>query len=310
MRDGLLAYVWDGLTAGRVRAELENRWRFLGRHRFVDRSKGHSRAVLLLAGHKPFLWPFTLPRIARHVPSDVDVCLVTPGVDHREMAEIAARYGWSYLSTRHGNISLAQNLAIRALPGASLIYKIDEDIFISERFFDALAEGYRRSQRESDVAVGFCAPLVNVNGFSYVDFVRARGVEEEYCQRFGELRRAAGGIPACDDGEAAVFLWERTLPVDVVASTFHEQPFAYSVVPHRYSIGAILFERVIWEEMGGHWRGFGSPALGVDELGIAMTCFRRSQVVAVVHNVFAGHFAFGLQERAMRAAYEAQLSRF
>lgn len=63
--------------------------------------------------------------------------------------------GWSYLATSDEDISLAQNLAIERLAEATIIYKIDEDVFVSEGFFDSLLAGYLRVRSESEFALGF-----------------------------------------------------------------------------------------------------------------------------------------------------------
>jgi hypothetical protein len=295
----------------RTRSALGHRWRFSGRYEFEDRSKGRERALLVLIGYKPYLWPQTLARVARHVPPDIDVCLVSSGRDLPELRAHAARHGWSYLSTRANQVGVAQNLALQSLPAARMIYKLDEDMFIAEGFFEGLLDGYRRVEAESEFALGFCAPLINLNGFSYVDFLRARGEEAAYRARFGATRRSHDRVPAFASGEAAVWLWERSLPVDEVAATLRAQPFRWSIVPHRFSIGAILFARELWEDMMlGYPRVLKPPGVGFDEQRICVTCLSYSRIMAVVHTVFAGHFAFGSQEAAVRAAFEARLPEF
>ncbi len=295
---------------GATRDSLGSRWRFHGRHELVSRARGREHALVILAGHKPHLWPHTLPRVARYVPAGMDVCLVTAGLEHRELRAFAAQHGWSYLSSENGHVSLAQNLAIRALPQARMLFKLDEDIFIGEGFFEDLLQGYHRVQAVSEFALGFCSPVLNVNGFSYVDFLRARDLEDAYRERFGEIRRAAEGIPVQQDGEAAAWLWERTLPFDETAAAFRRRTFAFSIVPHRFSIGAILFDRELWEGMGGYDRGWSSPGIGNDEYHLCASCLHSSRIMAVVHNVFAGHFSFGPQDQTMRSAFGDRLAQF
>lgn len=289
--------------AGRTRSRVDHSWKFAGRHTYDNRATDAESVVLVLAGHKPQLWPWTLRRIAEHVPMAHDVCLVSPGVLVPELREFAANHNWSYLATENGHISLAQNLAIRAHSAARSIYKLDEDIFISAGYFDGLAAGCRRVSEQSDFSVGVCSPLINVNGYSYVDFLDAFGLRQQWQQDFGAIRRAPWGIPVHADGQAAVWLWRRSFPVDQVAAHIAAQPFSYSLVPHRFSIGAILFERSLWESMGGFKRRRGSPGLGEDEGHLATYTTEYGKVIAVVHNVYAGHFAFGLQMEAMLAAF-------
>lgn len=297
-------------AADRARVEIGRRRRFGERHRFVDRSRGAAEMVLVLAGHKPQLWPHTLARIARAAPPQADVCLVTPGIDRAELRALAAASGWSYLATERGHVSVAQNLAIRAHPHARLIHKIDEDMFVADGFFAAMAEGYRRVGAEAEHRVGYCAPTINVNGYSFLDYVRELGREAEWRERFGRPVRAHEGTPAQRDGDAAVWLWASGLPVDDVAARFARRPFGFRIVPHRFSIGAIVFERGLWEAMQGFQRKLPPPGLGEDEQQIAVACLGRSLIIAVLDNVYAGHFGFGAQTPAMLAAYGDRLEAF
>jgi hypothetical protein len=294
----------------RLRVAAGYRWRLAERHHLVDRSRGSERALVVIAGHRPLLWPWTLARVARAVPADVDVCLVTPGLRHAELEHLAADQGWSYLSTAGGHVGVAQNLAIRALPRARWLFKLDEDMFVSPGYFERLFAGYQRAAQAAEFALGFAAPIINVNGFSFVDFIEGLGLRAAWEQRFGPVRRASDGVPAQRDGEAAVWLWSHGLPVDAVAERFAAMPFGFSVVPHRFSIGAILFERSLWETMRGYPRLERAPGLGEDEQHICVECLSRSRAAVVIHDVYAGHFAFGGQLSAMVEAYGSRLAEF
>ncbi len=273
---------------------------FSGSYTFIDRSKGSQRLLIILAGYKSFLWPFTLERIAKFAPSDIDVCILSSGLYSAPLAELAERQGWSYLYTKANKVSLVQNLAIAAHKEAKWIYKLDEDIFISEGFFEDLLEGYLRIKEEGLYNPGFCAPVLNVNGYSYINFLKTINADEEYRNKFGELKRAVNGIKAHSDGEAAKWLWQKSLPFDEVASHMRSQPFNYSAAPHQFSIGAILFEREFWEEVGGLRTSLHEGVLGIDEENLCQDCMKFSRPILVVHNLFAGHFSFGPQEPAMR----------
>ena len=102
-----------------------------------------------------------------------------------------------------------------------------------------MATGIERMKAEAEFDVGFCAPLINVNGFSCVDFVRGLGLKEEYEGRFGAARRACGDIPAHNHGEAAVWLWQHGLLVDRMV----EQSAAQRRLVDRDSIDDVVFER-------------------------------------------------------------------
>ncbi len=298
----------SGARRLRIRAGA---WRrYAERHQLVDRSHGSQSLVTVLAGHKPQLWPHTLPRIARAVPAGADVCLTTAGIVQPELRAFAEQHGWSYLSTQRGHVCVAQNLTLRAHPDARLVYKVDEDMFVSDGFFAALGAGYARVRQEAEYAVGFCSPTVNVNGFSYLDFVRHLGLEAEWRERFGAPRRGHYGVTAQRDGQAAVWLWSHGLPVDATAAAFARRPFGYSVVPHRFSIGAIVYERDLWTQMGGFSCREPSPGLGEDEHHLAVECSLQSRIIAVLDNLYAGHFSFGPQTGDMMAAYRDRLADF
>ena len=298
----------EWLSGGGVRhvargavARLQRHMNFAGDHEFTDRRRGSETLVLVLAGYKPHLWPYTLTRLERQARGDVDVCIVSSGMPSEELDRLAERNGWSRLVTERNAVALAQNLAILRHPDARFIHKLDEDILLADGYFAAMAEGYARVERDGRYSPGFCAPVLNVNGFGYRLFLETLGLAGEYAERFGELRQAGEGNLAHTDGEAALWLWQRTVPFDATARRFAEAPFGYSAVPHRFSIGAILFERDLWEQIGGlvvmPWSG-----LGHDEKFLCKECTDRSRVAIVLHDVFAGHFSFGPQDAVMRAA--------
>lgn len=294
----------DPRRVERALTGLVRRRNLTGSSYFVDRSSGAQAVVVVLAGYKPYLWDVTLSRLERFVAPELDVCLVSPALRSAPLEALAERRGWSYLSTRANYVSLGQNLAIARHPQARWVYKLDEDIVIGEGFFDRLLATYEHVVAEGHYRPGFCAPVLNVNGFSYLRFLKTLGLEAAYRERFGELRLSTGEIPATNDGEAALWLWRHSLPFDDVAARFADQPPGYSTVPHRFSIGAILFEREFWDSFGGLLVRPPAGALGVDETSICRKCVDMSRAMVVAHDVFAGHFSFGAQEAFMREHIE------
>jgi hypothetical protein len=300
---GAIGEGWRGLRfAGR---RLQRRINVTGAHRFVDRRRGADALVTILAGYKGYLWPHTLARLERHMPEGVDVCLVSAATESPELDRLAERNGWSRLVTRRNQVALAQNLAIARHPGARWLYKVDEDVIVGAGFFEGLRQGYANVMDDGRHRVGFVAPILNVNGFSYRLFLEHLGLAGEYAARFGELRQACMEVRAYSDGDAARWLWERTLPFDEMARRFRERPFGYTPVPHRFSIGATLMERDLWEDMHGFTVDLASSGLGDDESKLCMACTDASRVAVVLHDLLAGHFSFGPQEAAMRAALPA-----
>lgn len=278
---------------------------FTGRHRFDDRRRHSETLVVILAGYKPYLWDLSLARLARFLPGDVDVCVASPGIVHNELADWATSHSFSYLATSGNYPSLAQNLAIRHHPRARYVLKVDEDVFVAEGFVEGLLATYRHVEQDARHWPGFVAPLLNVNGYSYRPFLEAIGAAEDYRERFGELMQAAGPIRATEDGEAARWIWERSLPFDEVAARVRAGGTGYSTVPHKFSIGAILFERAFWERFGGFKVRPFVGGIGVDEAHICAACTTFSRVMAVSHGTLAGHYSFAPQEEIMRRALPA-----
>ncbi len=65
---------WLPRILSRLERRIGNRWikwvNFRVSYTFIDRSKGNQRLLIILAGYKSFLWPLTITRIAKFVPSD------------------------------------------------------------------------------------------------------------------------------------------------------------------------------------------------------------------------------------------------
>jgi hypothetical protein len=258
---------------------------------FVDRRKGTDKMLLALAGYKPNLWEIVFGRIGKFMPKDIDVCVVTAGKDDDAVRRLCADNGWSYLATATNNCCLAQNIAIELFPGAEWIYKLDEDMFICDGYFDGLYKAYLQAER-SAYRVGLVAPLIPVNPHGNVLFLEKMGLIGEYEQRFGKAYYDFKTHFEYNTDET-LFLWEHTLPLDRTAERF-KQYAGYYVAPHRFSIGAILFKREIWENMGGFTVG-GGNGLGQDEQDFAIHFLAQTRFCSyiVAENVLAGHYSFG-----------------
>jgi hypothetical protein len=284
-------------------AAKESRKREAG-ERFDCRSKGSKHLVIVLVGYKPDLWPLTLERIEKFVPPEYDICLMSSGRRLERLEELAENLKWSYLSTTLNEVSNIQNLAIEHHPDAHFIFKLDEDIFIGRNFFVDLLLGHMKVIEQAMHRPGISVPIINVNGYGYVEFLKEFDITCEYRERFGEVLQAAVGIRAHSDGDAALWLWRHSLPFDKIAAKFSGKAFSYSACPHRFSIGAILFERDFWRKMGGFAVSATPGLLGYDEACICKYCMDSSQVIVVVHNVFAGHFSFGPQNQVMNESLD------
>jgi len=257
------------------------------------RAQGFPRLLIVVAGYKPSLWPITLQRLKTHVPPQTDICVVAPGKHVPELAAFCTAAGWSHLATRENRLSLAQNIAIEAHPTAKLIHKVDEDIVVSEGYCETLEAVLIHADRLGECDIGFVAPTLNVNGFSYRTFLKFIAPEmlDEFKRQFGDARTSCVRTAAWANPLAAQFLWEQILPFDNTAARFRARPVGYDVCPHRFSIGAMLFRRRIWDEIGG-FSIASERELGIEEADLCAFCCDQARLMLVSHQTLAGHVGF------------------
>ena len=183
-----------------------DKYQFEGKYFFDDRSEGGDKLLIIVAGYKSELWDVVFERIENFTPSDFDVCIVSPGLENEELSSIAEGNDWSYISTEENKLALAQNMAIKQHPEADYIFKLDEDIFIGKEYFQQLLSDYKEAKKNSRYKVGYFAPMLNVNGFSYTFFLDEIGERESYMDEFGEFVSTMGEISASKDSGAAEFI--------------------------------------------------------------------------------------------------------
>ena len=108
-----------------IKKEKDKKRRVKGKYTFINRKKDSEKLCIILAGYKQFLWEDVFGRIEKYVPKDIDVCIVSSGLYSEELAKIAEKNDWSYLSVKQNKVSLAQNIAINLFEKATMIYKLD-----------------------------------------------------------------------------------------------------------------------------------------------------------------------------------------
>lgn len=260
---------------------------------FIDRRKDNKKVLIVLAGYKHKLWDIFFKRILAYINSDIDVCIMSAGKYDNELADLCEQNSWSYLSTCANNISLIQNIAIELHPEAEFIYKLDEDIFITEDYFNGLMRVFIETENSTPYHIGIVAPLIPVNPHGIVRFLEGIGKTAEFESLFGKVYYDFSTHFETNTDET-LYLWEQTLPLDKTAKIFSEKAFSYYICPHRFSIGAILFRRKIWEEMGG-FTVSNSVDLGSDEKDFAKFFLTEINFYTyiIAENILVGHYSFG-----------------
>ncbi|MBQ3336593.1 MAG: hypothetical protein IJG80_04235 [Selenomonadaceae bacterium] len=264
--------------------------------------------LMILAGYKPFLFEDVFARVKAFTPKQFDVCILSSGLFDETLNKIAAENSWSYLSTAQNNIPFVQNLAIMLHEQAELIFKMDEDIFITAGVFDTLLKTAIRVQNYEHYNVGFVAPLIPINGYGHVRLLEKLGLLETYEKMFEKVfYTSTFKRMLCNNPDVAKFFWGKggIVPsIDELNDAFRNQKISYSICSVRFSIGFILFRRELWKRMDG-WQlppenSFGP---GFDEEQICKFCVNFSLAMVVAENAVVGHLSFGQQNEAMKEYY-------
>ena len=281
---------------------------------FENRQHGYRKLCIILAGYKDFLYEPVFGRIKKNLTDDIDVCVVSSGLYSSELHSLCEDNNWSYLSTKENDVSLVQNVAIRLHPKAKYIFKLDEDIFITDHFFERMMNVYRDSLK-SDYDPGVIAPLLLVNGYSTLRILRKLELEDVYTDKFGRIKHAAGPDKSIEcNVEAARFMWGEGgyLPhLDDINALFYKNPKSLTACPIRFSIGAIMFSRKTWEQM----KYFDVDRsdkfmMGKDEVKLCNYCCINSKPIIVSDNIVVGHFSFGPQTEGMKTYFKEHPERF
>ena len=262
---------------------------FLAYGGFINRSRQYDKVCIVLAGYRQFLYNLTFGRLAKYLDPEIDVCILSSGRYDEELVRIAQTNRWSYLYTTKNNICLILNVAIRLHNKAKLIFKLDEDIFITQDYFSKMLAAYHHAQM-SEWNPGIIGPLITVNRYSSLRILKRFGCVKEYNQRFHNYKYPLNTV--WSNVSAAQFFWGDNggcLPsLDIMNANVTRLPLEERICPIRYSIGAILYERRIWEAM--HYYDISKSNAAPDENQLLTWCCLNNRPVMVSENIIVGHF--------------------
>lgn len=295
-----------------IQTELAAKHRLRGRYSFIDRSHNSDTLCIILAGYKEFLYPAVFGRIKKYAPSDMDICVLTSGLYSEAVDTYCRNYGWSYLRTYSNNVCLIQNIAIRLHPKAKYIFKLDEDIFITEGYFKNMLRAYSHAEK-GDYKPGALAPLIPINGYGNMRILRKLNLVDNYTKKYGipkYLRSDNASIEA--NPEVAKFFWgegEIVPSIDEMNRRFSLEPLEERPCAIRFSIGAVLYTREFWHAMN-MFPVSKIRNLGVDEQYLCRFCCEASRPLMVSENVLVGHLAFQKQNAVMKDFFLAHQKLF
>ena len=286
-----------------------------GKDIFIDLKKNSRILLMILAGYKSFLYEDVFARVKAFTPKHFDVCVISSGLFDETLNKIAAENNWSYLSTTENNIPLVQNLAIMLHPQADFLFKMDEDIFVTEGCFETLFKTPEHAHKYGHYNVGFVAPLIPINGYGHVRILEKLGLIETYEKIFEPVLYGVQYNRMIErNPEVAKFFWgegDIVPSIDAMNAAFRIQKISYSVCSVRFSIGLILYSRNLWKAMDG-WKlpRPGNNGGGLDEEQICQFCALNSLGMIVAENAVVGHLSFLQQNAAMKEYYLTHREKF
>lgn len=293
------------------KADFYNKFKYSGS--FIDRSKNSKYLCIVLAGYKEFLYSAVFGRIERYMDQRLDVCIITSGLYSKTIDDICKKNKWSYLFTKENNVSLVQNVAIKLHPTAQYIFKLDEDIFITENYFTHMLEAYEDAQK-GEFSPGVVAPIIPVSGYGHMRILEKLGLRDIYKEKFQKPKYMAGRDRMIENSaEAAKFFWgeDDIVPsIDIMNKMFWNNKHELRPCPVRFSIGAILFERNFWESMKYFEVNRLKTGMGADEVQLCTFCCLNSRPIMVSENIVVGHLGFNLQNKVMREYYNKHSEKF
>jgi hypothetical protein len=287
---------------------LQSLWKSC-KYVFEDRRQDRKKACIVLSGYKELLWDGVFDRLKTFCPKDIDICICSAGKYSDTLSGFSRKNGWSYLSTEVNSVSLTQNIAISLFPDADWIYKMDEDMFITEGTLENMLTASEQFILTKPYQFGLCSALIPVNGIGYRIFLNKYDLLDDYQNRFGAA--IIGGNPKSQiecNPETAEFMWSQLPQIDTMATDATNED-GITICNTRLSIGLILFQRELWEYMQG-FLVYGSMDLGIDEEDINAFCINNSRAMIIADNAIAGHFGFGKQNADMTKFYTEHIDLF
>ena len=277
--------------------------------KYVVEGHGNDEKYLLfvLAGYKDFLWDDVFKRIKDYQLKNMDVCIASSGVYNSRLSDICKRNNWVYLSTKLNNVCVITNVIMRLFDKAEYIFKLDEDIYIPNGYFEDMLTTYRQIEDNEPVKIGYLCPMLPLGFYGMHKFLIDNNCLTEYEEKFGKhfiggstVNRSFRKGDGVDE-----FIWEKIGCFDKKALEYKNKGEDYEACFSRSGIAAVLFKRDFWTEMGGLKRGRG---IGVgnagDEGQITAYCYLNYKVCFCANNILVGHFSFGGSEQNVLAFKE------
>ncbi len=302
-------------------AKAESKRLFASKFVFDNRSIGSQNLLIVLVGFQPIYWDVLFSRLKEcehFFDESIDICICVPrGIEEikknrnaNKLRLICRENNWSYLYLYEDLLAQAQNTAIQLHPNAKWIYKIDEDIILPISYFGELKKAYRIAVDTMPYYPGMLSPLLNINAYGVVPFLKGLNLWREFEEKFGKYYYGMknGGINAGsgkihEDPLMALWIWQKSIPFDKVSQEiFLANKGRIGICKNRLSIGAILFERSFWEEINYFFVGK-TGSMGLEEEQVNAFCISNNRGIYIDESLLAGHMGFGKQKKEIEQFY-------
>ena len=279
----------------------EKELQYASEYVFENRSSNQKKLLYILSGYKPELWDDVSSRIKKFIPDDIDVCILSSGKYVEKLSECAKENGWSYLSTFINDVAIIQNIVIDLFKHAKYIFKMDEDIFVTNGCFEKMLAVLEEAQKQK-YKIGFVGPMIPLHTNGHL-FLESFGLEKDYkehigyqCVPGGRWTNRGYGI----NSEIAKYLWS-VGNLDDLNRQLEDKGNSFVITPIKYAICFILFEREVYEDMGGFniVPETRSAGMNGDEGQLMEYCMHHCKCIAVACDTLCGHFSYPWQEKDM-----------
>jgi hypothetical protein len=302
-KDKILALAEYSYT--NIQNYMNFKWKY---YLIVDNRNNYDNLLIIVAWYQDYIYDKVLERVQKNMEPNIDVCVVTPWKKDEELIKYCSKYWWSYLCTKDNKLSLAQNIAIKLHRKAQFIYKMDEDIFITEWFFSNLKEKYQLTIENSEFIPWAITPVININGFTYSYFLKTINKKEEFEKNFSKIKQEVWKEwkNIRYSGEIAEYMRKNTLPIDKTQERFFKNidiSKTFNSNSVKYSIWCFMIPRYIWEGMGWFDVAF-EWWLWKEETQFLSYTINESRPIILCENCLCWHFSFGPQKRRMKDFFE------
>lgn len=275
----------------------KDRWRYGSKYSVEGDITNKKIMLFVLAGYKEYLWEDVFDRIKQNEIANMEVCIASSGRYCSKLSDICKKNDWVYVSTKLNNMCVLTNIVLKLFPEATYIFKLDEDIYIPQNYFENMISAYDYIERnEPKFSIGYICPFLPLGFFSMYDYLEKKGCLDEFQSKFGTLRLGGTTINPFFRENKGVdrYIWEKIGVFDDEANSIYSEGFSYTICPTRTGIAAILFKREFWNELGSLKRpkgvGWGDEG---DESQISAFTAKNFHINFRIDNILVGHFAFG-----------------